>query len=127
MALVGSYRLMWTLIWAFSRSYEGEFGVPAGGKWPVPLISVRVPDVLRLGGAVRHNRILPPGTARPERAAIRYSHLAASGMRCHAGSPFHLLLVVRQCLTGLLNGGSRYTRSTDSSLMYLLRMSRLSP
>src|SRR5919199_2891337 len=111
MALVGSCRRLRTPIWAFSRSYEGEFGVPAGGKWPVPLISVRVPDVLRLGGQVRHNRIPPPGLARPERAAIRYSYLPTRGMCCHAGSPFRLLLVVRPCLTGQIepprDGGRR--------------------
>jgi hypothetical protein len=98
MALVGSCRRLRTPIWAFSRSYEGEFGVPAGGKWPIPLISVRVPDVLQLGGQVRHNRIPPPGPARPERTAIRCSHLPTRGMCCDAGSPFRLLLVVRQCL-----------------------------
>src|SRR5918912_748181 len=94
-------RLLRTPLWAFSPSYEGEFGIPAGGKWPVPLISVRVPDVLRLGGQARHNRIPPPGPARPEPAAIRYSHLPVTGMCCHAGSPFRLLLVVHPSLRTL--------------------------
>jgi hypothetical protein len=81
---------------------EGEFGVPAGGKWAVPGIGVRVPDVLRLGGPVRHNRIPPPGLAGPQYAAMRCSHFRTNGMYGHGGSSFRLLLVLRQCLTGQL-------------------------
>jgi hypothetical protein len=63
---------------------EGAFGVPAAGKWAVPGIAVRVPDVLCLGSPVRHNRI-PPGMARPQHAAQRYSHRRTSGMCGHGG------------------------------------------
>ena len=77
---------------------EGEFGVPAGGKGTVPGIGVRVPDVLRLGGQVWHNGI-PPGMARPPRAAMRGSERHTSGMGYHGESSFRLLFVLRPCRT----------------------------
>src|SRR5205085_6639593 len=81
-------------------AHERQFGVPAAGPRPVPRISVRVPDVLCLGGPVRHDRIALLGRARPGCAALRCSPLPIRGMCCRSQSLVRLVLVPRPYLTG---------------------------